>query len=97
VAWGGPLSLVVMQPHRTPRNAATGVIYNMPGEHDFERAWLAKFSRCLDEVVGEDIRKEVMRGSEGLSSHSSPREVIHWSKGAMERLESLTQLFSETS
>lgn len=61
----------------------------MPGEHDFERAWLAKFSRCLDEVVGEDIRKEVLKGSEGLSSHSSPREVIHWSKGAMARLESL--------
>lgn len=58
---------------------------------DFERAWLAKLSRCLDEVAGEEIRKEVMSGSEELSSHSSRQEVIAWSKGAMERLDSLVE------
>lgn len=58
-------------------------------EQDFERAWLAKLSSCLNEIAGEEIRKEVMKGSEELSSHSDPQEVIDWSKGAMEQLESL--------
>ena len=61
----------------------------MSETYDFERAWLAKFSNCLDKVAGEEIRKEVMAGSESLSSHSSRQEVIDWSKRAMERLESL--------
>jgi len=61
----------------------------MSEEQDFERAWLAKFSGCLDEMVGEETRKEVMAGSEGLSSQSSRQEVIDWTKGAMGRLESL--------
>lgn len=56
---------------------------------DFERAWLAKFASCLDEIAGEEIRKEVMRGSGALSSHSGRQEVIDWSKRAMERLDSL--------
>ncbi len=56
---------------------------------DFERAWLAKFSRCLDEVAGEGIREQVMAGAEGLSMASSRQEVIAWSRQAMERLDSL--------
>jgi len=58
-------------------------------ERDFERTWLAKFSSGLDEIAGEEIREAVMKGSDGLSSHSSRREVIDWSKRAMERLDSL--------
>jgi predicted hydrocarbon binding protein len=61
----------------------------MPEQRDFERAWLAKFSSGLDTVVGEEIRNEVTRGGEELSSHSSRQEVIDWSKRAMERLDSL--------
>jgi len=61
----------------------------MSEKQDFERVWLDKFSGCLDEIVGPEIRQEVMTGSEGLSSHSSRQEVIDWSKGAMERLDSL--------
>jgi hypothetical protein len=61
----------------------------MSAQQDLERAWLAKFSSCLDKVVGEKVRKEVMRGSDDLSSLSSRQEVIGWSKGAMERLDSL--------
>ena len=56
---------------------------------DFERAWLAKFSSCLDEIAGEEIRRKVMKGNEELSSQSSRQEVISWSQGAMERLDSL--------
>ncbi len=61
----------------------------MTKTQDFERAWLVKFSSCLDETVGEEIRKKVMQGSATLSSHSSSQEVIDWSKQAMERLDSL--------
>ncbi len=61
----------------------------MSEAQDFERAWLAKFSSCLNEVAGEGIRKEVMKGSEELTTHSSRQEVIGWSRKAMERLDSL--------
>jgi len=61
----------------------------MAEEGDFERAWLAKFSRCLDEVAGDQIRRQVMEGSEALSTESSSQEIIGWTKNAMERFESL--------
>jgi hypothetical protein len=61
----------------------------MSEKQDFERAWLAKFSRCLDEIAGEKIRQQVMRGNEELSSSSSRQEVISWSQRAMQRLDSL--------
>ena len=61
----------------------------MPNESDFERAWLAKLSQCLDELAGEEIRKEVMAGSERLSAHSNREQVIAWSQRAMEKLDSL--------
>ena len=37
----------------------------MPQEFDFDRAWLVKFSDCLDEIAGEKIRTQVMEGSSG--------------------------------
>ena len=61
----------------------------MSEEKDFERIWLAKFSSCLDEFAGEEIRKEVMKGFGELSSRSGGSEVIDWTMGAMERLDSL--------
>lgn len=61
----------------------------MSTENDFERAWLAKLSQCLDKLVGEEIRKEVMVGSDGLSVHSNREQVITWSQRAMEKLDSL--------
>jgi len=69
----------------------------MADPYDFERAWLAKFSHCLDEIAGEEIRKEVMVGSETLSAGSSPdlcepqssAAVIAWSRQAMDRLDAL--------
>ncbi len=65
----------------------------MPETLDFERAWLAKFASCLDEIAGEEIRREVMRGGEAPSSHSGRQEVIDWSKIAMERLEGCPRIF----
>lgn len=61
----------------------------MPQEFDFDRAWLDKFSNCLDEAAGEKLRTQVMEGSEGLSEDTNRREIITWTQGAMERLESL--------
>jgi len=63
----------------------------MSEEVDFERAWLRKFSRRLEEVAGEEIRDVVLRGSEALSAESSREEVIWWTRGAMERLDSLVE------
>ena len=64
----------------------------MSVQGDFERDWLAKFSSGLEEVVGEEIRKRVMAGSEGLSSDSSRQAVIDWSRRAMERLDALVDV-----
>jgi hypothetical protein len=61
----------------------------MSEEVDFEQAWLTKFSTLLREVAGDEIREEVVRGSASLSSASSGDEVIHWTRGAMERLDTL--------
>jgi hypothetical protein len=61
----------------------------MSEEYDFERAWLAKFANGLSEVAGEEIREQVMAGSEGLSALSDSQKVIAWSRGAMARLDAL--------
>lgn len=61
----------------------------MREEFDFEKYWLEKFSRCLGAVAGDDIREEVMKGSEGLSGGSDREEVFEWTRGAMEKLDSL--------
>ncbi|NIV33202.1 MAG: hypothetical protein GWN58_28280 [Anaerolineae bacterium] len=61
----------------------------MTENYDFERAWLAKFSACLDGAAGEDIRRQVMAGSDVLSAGSSSEQVIAWTQGAMDRLGAL--------
>jgi len=48
-----------------------------------------KFRTYLDEVVGEETRKKVIRDGEALSTESSRLEVIEWTRQAMERLDSL--------
>jgi hypothetical protein len=63
----------------------------MSEEGDFERTWLKKFCQGLEEVAGEEIRDLVLRGSEALFSGSSREEVIEWTRGAMERLDSLVE------
>jgi hypothetical protein len=56
---------------------------------DFEAAWLAKFSSCLDEIVGEETRKRIMQGSASLSMDSSRQDVVQWTADAMQRLETV--------
>ena len=54
----------------------------MPEELDFETAWLGKLSTHLDEIAGEQIRKQVLQGSEALTSESPRETVIDWTRGA---------------
>ena len=60
-----------------------------PERSDFERAWLTKLCRGLDQIAGEEVRRQVMQGSEGLSSQSDRGAVIDWSIEAMARLDFL--------
>ena len=63
----------------------------MPQPQDFERAWLAKFSRCLEEIAGGAVRDRVMAGSDALTSESNREDVIAWTRQAMRRLEALVE------
>jgi hypothetical protein len=54
---------------------------------DFEKSWLAKFSRSLDRVVGTAMRDEIMEGYELLSDNADREVVMQWSQRAMTRLE----------
>jgi hypothetical protein len=61
----------------------------MSPTQDFERTWLAKLSRLMEEFTGGAVRDQVMAGSDTLTSESSREAVIAWTKQAMARLESL--------
>ena len=61
----------------------------MGGPSDFERAWLGKLARSIDEIAGESVRAGVMAGHESLASASDPAEIIAWTRGMIDRLESL--------
>ncbi|MGB3713331.1 MAG: DUF6144 family protein [Candidatus Promineifilaceae bacterium] len=54
---------------------------------DFERVWLSKFAKCLDQEVGEEVRKYIMDGNDQFSSSTSPEDVIQWTRDAMQRLD----------
>ena len=61
----------------------------MPQEFDFDRYWLEKFSQCLEENAGVEVRSAVMQGSELLSINSNRQEVAEWTKTAMGELSTL--------
>lgn len=61
----------------------------MPQEFDFDRYWVEKFSQCLEENAGIEVRAAVMQGSEALSINSDRQEVADWTKTAMEELSTL--------
>jgi hypothetical protein len=62
----------------------------MPDCYDFERDWLERFSGLLGTYCGEDLRAAIMPGSERLTQHSDRRDVIRWSRRAVELLETRT-------
>ena len=61
----------------------------MPQEFDFDRYWVEKFSQCLEENAGIEVRAAVMQSSEALSINSDRQEVADWTKTAMEELSTL--------
>lgn len=58
-------------------------------EFDFDKYWIAKCSKSLDNVTGIKIRKKIMKGSEGLSDKSEREDIIQWSKKAIEKMDFL--------
>lgn len=61
----------------------------MSEEFDFDKYWLSKFSSCIKEIAGSEIRTSVMKGSEEISAQSTRQEVFDWSNEAMHRLSEL--------
>ena len=61
----------------------------MSEEFDFEKYWLNKFSKYLDKIAGEDIRKIILAGSENFTDKTSIEKKFSWSQKAMEKLDSL--------
>jgi hypothetical protein len=61
----------------------------MSQDLDFERYWLNKLAGCLEAAAGEQVRRAVMAGSEGLSDATPREDVVAWSQGAMDRLDGL--------
>ena len=49
--------------------------------------WLERFEESLERFAGDDIRREVLAGSEAISPRSDTDEKIAWVKGTMERLD----------
>jgi hypothetical protein len=62
----------------------------MADEFDFDKYWLRVFSMCLEDEVGEDLRDNILKGSENISSKTSREEVFDWTKEALIKLDSLT-------
>ena len=52
-----------------------------------KESWLERLARNLDVAGGEDLRHEIMQGSENLSSGSSPAAKSRWVKAMLARLE----------
>jgi hypothetical protein len=61
----------------------------MTQAHDFERAWLERLRDSLEALAGQDVRRQVMRGSCEMYDTTPREEVIAWSQASMARLEAL--------
>jgi predicted hydrocarbon binding protein len=61
----------------------------MTEDFDFEKYWLAKFSASLTEKVGEEVKNDIIEGSENFSENTSIEEIFGWSQKAMEKLDAL--------
>jgi hypothetical protein len=55
----------------------------------FEAQWLAKFSKALEEAVGNETRKKVLHGSNELLADTDQRRIIDWTREAVNRLDVL--------
>lgn len=44
----------------------------------------------IEQFAGADVRENMMKGSEKAAASSDPKKVALWVKGAMDRLDTLT-------
>ena len=56
---------------------------------DFERAWLGKLAKCLDAIAGEQLRQEIMEGSDLHPGDSDPQQVTDWTNAMIDRMATL--------
>ncbi len=61
----------------------------MSEDFDFEKYWLNKFSKCMHDLVGEELQREIIAGSENFTDRTNINEKFSWSQKAMEKLDSL--------
>lgn len=55
---------------------------------DFERNWLEKFSICIGQSAGNEVRLKIMQGSDDLPTKSN-QEIREWTRNAVYKLDSL--------
>lgn len=82
----GPLRLVYMGERDERRDSTEEYVAELQAPLLLPR-WLDRLADGLDRFAGETVRRQVMKGSEGLTLGSSPREKAEWVKGAMKRLD----------
>ena len=51
---------------------------------------LTAMEKCLEEVAGNHIAKQVMQGSEEIAAKTDKKKTALWAKNAIERLDALT-------
>jgi hypothetical protein len=51
--------------------------------------WQGRLARCIDGLLGEDARRQILRGGQNLSDRSPRHETLVWTRTMLERLESL--------
>lgn len=61
----------------------------MSDDFDFDKYWLRVFSMCIEDYADENIKKQVLEGSENITSETPRQEVFDWSKRAINMLDEL--------
>ena len=57
---------------------------------DFEKNWHLRFIRCLNAYLDENLKDQIMSGSEYLSDESNKEEIFQWTNQTLQKLEKLT-------
>jgi hypothetical protein len=61
----------------------------MSDDFDFDKYWLRVFSMCVEDYANEEIKNQILLGSEEISSETPRQEVFDWSQQAMKKLDEL--------
>ncbi|MFW9909774.1 MAG: hypothetical protein ACFFEF_14480 [Candidatus Thorarchaeota archaeon] len=82
-AWLSPREVYLQGPFMD--NPEDNVTEIQVGIHDWER----RFLRSLDDILGEEKKKEILQGYESISPYSTAEERACWLSGAVKRLDSI--------